>query len=256
MSPNRVLLSGRMGIHLPLGRRAATAFAHDVAMAALSFPLALWLRLGDRLIEQAGGFLLPGTALFAGVAALVFLLLGLYRGVWRYASLSDLVAILRAATLVILVYLPIMFVLSRLQGMPRSTLAINWFVLVFLLGAPRLLYRVLKDRGFTHLLERHSVLRTPVLLAGFGDAADSFIREMARDPHAPFLPVGLVDLSGRRTGQSVRGVPVLGDLAAAPAALARLARRGGPAPQRLIVAPEHLPRGDLGALLSSPSGTA
>jgi O-antigen biosynthesis protein WbqV len=238
-----------MGIQLPLGRRAVTAFVHDVAMAAVSFPLALWLRLGDHLMEQAGSFLLPGTALFAGVAALVFLLLGLYRGVWRYASLSDLIAILRAVTLVILVYLPVMFLLSRLQGMPRSALAINWFVLAFLLGAPRFLYRVLKDRGFNHLLERQSLLRTPVLLAGFGDAADSFIREMARDPHAPFLPVGLLDLSGRRTGQSVRGVPVLGDLAGAPAALARLARRGGPAPQRLIVALEHLPRRDLAALL-------
>jgi O-antigen biosynthesis protein WbqV len=238
-----------MGIKLPIGQRAATAFIHDVAMAAVSFPVALWLRLGDRLMEQAGTFIVPGTALFAGVAAAVFLLLGLYRGVWRYASLSDLLAILRAVTLVILVYLPIMFVLSRLQGMPRSALAINWFVLVFLLGAPRLLYRVMKDRGFTHLLERHSMLRTPVLLAGFGDAADSFIREMARDPHAPFQPVGLIDLSGRRTGQQIRGVPVLGDLAAAPASLARLARRGGAVPQRLIVALEHLPRGDLAALL-------
>jgi O-antigen biosynthesis protein WbqV len=238
-----------MGIQLPIGRRALTAFVHDVAMAAVSFPLALWLRLGDHLTEQAGSFILPGTALFAAVAALVFLLLGLYRGVWRYASLSDLIAILRAVTLLILVFLPVMFLASRLDGMPRSALAINWFVLVFLLGAPRFLYRVLKDRGFTHLLERHSVMRTPVLLAGFGDAADSFIREMARDPHAPFQPVGLVDLSGRRTGQQIRGVPVLGDLAAAPSALARLARRGGPVPQRLIVALEHLPRGQLAALL-------
>src|SRR5262249_39029898 len=134
MRRNHVLWSGAMGIELPIGRRAVTAFIHDVAMAALSFPLALWLRLGGRLMEQAGPFIIPGTALFAGVAAAIFLLLGLYRGVWRYASLSDLIAILRAVTLLILVYLPIMFVLSRLQGMPRSALVINWFVLVFLLG--------------------------------------------------------------------------------------------------------------------------
>src|SRR5262249_53684399 len=150
-------------------------------------------------------------------------------------------------TLIILIYLPIMFVLSRLQGMPRSALVINWFVLVFLLGAPRFLYRVLKDRSFAHLLERNGGLRTPVLLAGTGDAAEAFVREMAR-AHAPFVVVGLLALKGQRGGQRIHGVPVLGDLAAAPAAIATLKRRGV-APQRLIAAEEPLARADLRKLL-------
>src|SRR5262249_34883189 len=109
-------------------------------------------------------------------------------------------------------------------------------------------YRVLKDRSFAHLLERDGGLRVPVLLVGAGDEAEAFIREMARDPGAPFEVVGLIDPGGRGAGQRLRGVPVLGDLVAAPAALARL-RRGGRPPQRLILAQEPLRRPPLQALL-------
>ena len=95
--------------------RALVAFLHDVLMAALAFVLALALRLGDeawRALEE--GLWLPAV-IFTAVAAVVFLFTGLYRGVWRYASLSDLVAIVRAATLALLVFLPVTFLLTRLE---------------------------------------------------------------------------------------------------------------------------------------------
>ena len=91
---------------------------------------------------------------FTAIAASVFLLTGLYRGIWRYASLPDLFNIARAATLTVLVFLPVMFVLTRLDTLPRSTLLIDWLVLIALLGGPRLGYRLFKDRGLDHILER------------------------------------------------------------------------------------------------------
>src|SRR5690606_11984853 len=114
-------------------RRAGIAFLHDVAMAAVSLPLSLNLRLGDRMLAYSSDFLLPATLTFTAIAALVFWFTGLYRGVWRYASMNDLMAIARAVTLTILVFLPVMFLVSRLEGMPRSALVINWFVLMVLL---------------------------------------------------------------------------------------------------------------------------
>jgi len=193
-----------------LSARSAVAFVHDVAMAAASFVLALHLRLGDRMLDYLGDSLLPGTAIFAAIAAAVFWAVGLYRGVWRYASMNDLLAIARGVTLTILVFLPVMFMLSRLEGVPRSALAINWLVLIFLLGAPRFVYRILKDGGLAHVLERGNGLRVPVLLVGAGDAAELFIREMARDRTAPFQVAGILDMDGRRVGQRIHGVPVLG----------------------------------------------
>ena len=223
-----------------LSARSAVAFVHDVAMAAASFVLALHLRLGDRMLDYLGDSLLPGTAIFAAIAAAVFWAVGLYRGVWRYASMNDLLAITRGVTLTILVFLPVMFMLSRLEGVPRSALAINWLVLIFLLGAPRFVYRILKDGGLAHVLERGNGLRVPVLLVGAGDAAELFIREMARDRTAPFQVAGILDMDGRRVGQRIHGVPVLGGIASGQRVIDDLRRRERP-PQRLIVTRETAP---------------
>jgi len=214
--------------------RAAVAFAHDVLMAPLAFVIALGLRLGEGVwayMADADMVLALGT--FTVVCAGVFFSLDLYRGIWRYASLPDLMAIMRAATLALLIFLPVTFLVTRLEAVPRSSLVICWFVLIFLLGAPRLLYRVFKDRGFDHVLER-AAYRVPVLLVGAGDAAELFIRDVLRSRHGPYQPVGILDEKGTRVGRQIHNVPVMGNLDRLEDAVAMLRRRGK-APQRLIV---------------------
>ncbi len=219
---------------LPRLTSAWTAFLHDVTMAALSFVIALALRLGDRLVGAFNDNLLLALVLFTVVCAGVFWFTGLYRGIWRYASLNDVIAISRAVTLALLIFLPVTFMITRLDAIPRSMLLINWFVLAFLLSAPRMLYRVLKDQGFKHLLERHSRKRVPVLLIGAGDAADAFIREMSRDSAAAYEVLGMLDERGTRVGRNIRGVKVLDQVDQLPRVVESLARRGLK-PQRMIL---------------------
>ena len=175
---------------LRLGPQASVALAHDVIMAAISFPLSIWLRIGVIPFDEP--FLRYGIWVFAGESAVVFLFSGLYRGVWRYASLPDLLAIARAAGIAVLIFLAILFLSTRLMGYPRSSLAINWFVLVFLLGAPRIAYRLFHDGNLRHVLEQGNPLAVPVLLVGAGDSAESFIRAMRRTI-APFAVLGILD---------------------------------------------------------------
>ena len=87
-------------------------------MAALSFGIALYLRLGDEWLTREPRYTLLYGLAFTAVAGCVFLVTGLYRGVWRYASLPDLVNVARAATLTALIFLPVMFVLTRLATLP------------------------------------------------------------------------------------------------------------------------------------------
>ncbi|MDH3235725.1 MAG: polysaccharide biosynthesis protein, partial [Alphaproteobacteria bacterium] len=136
------------------GYRARIAFVHDVVMAAASFGVAQYLRLGESVLWYTSDYFWIGMGLFALVSAGVFAGFDLYRGVWRYASLNDMVSILKAATLVVLIFLPMLFLVNRLQDLPRSSLFINWFVLVTFLGGPRALYRVFKDRRLGNLLAR------------------------------------------------------------------------------------------------------
>src|SRR4051794_41846376 len=116
-------------------------------MAALSFGLALYLRIGDEVWHYEPRLTVLYGLGFTAIAALVFLVTGLYRGIWRYASLPDLFNIAKAVTLTVLIFLPVMFVFTRLEVLPRSMLPINWLVLVALLGAPRLGYRLVKGPG-------------------------------------------------------------------------------------------------------------
>ena len=227
-------------ILLPGNRRAALAFLHDVAMAALSFAFSFYLRIGDAFLYYEPRLTLLYGSVFTTIAAVVFLLTGLYRGIWRYASLPDLFNIARASTLTVLIFLPMMFLATRLETFPRSTLFINWLVLIALLGGPRLGYRLFKDRGLDHVLEqRRGSQIVPVLLISARDGADTFIRETMRDPNAVYRVVGMLAETQARVGRQIYGVRVLGTIDELEAVVRMLDRRGR-RPQKLIVTAQGL----------------
>ena len=103
--------------------RPIVAAIHDLIMAAVSFGLSLYLRLGDQMMAQVSGFIVEGTILFTVACGLVFWWLRFYRALWRYASLTDLWALTRGVTLSILVFLPLLFFINRLDMFPRTTFA-------------------------------------------------------------------------------------------------------------------------------------
>ena len=223
-----------MTIQWPRFDRPYVAAIHDITMAAAAFVLSLYLRLGDDFWSQTKDFLLEGTLLFTAICAAVFASFRLYRGVWRYASLDDLLAIAKAVSLAILIFAVALFALTRLELMPRSALAINWLLLMGMLGGPRLLYRIAKDRGFFGILEQGFDGRIPVLLVGAGDIADAFLRQQ-RKPGEQYRVVGLIDNDLRKVGRYIHGVPVIGVPNKVENVLNKL-RKSAIRPQRILIA--------------------
>jgi O-antigen biosynthesis protein WbqV len=221
----------------PSFHRGHLAFAHDLVMAAVSFLGAVYLRMGDDwILDWDRATLALATTIFTAAAAAVFLSGGMYKGVWRYASVRDMLAVSRAATVTVLVFYVSMFLATRLTDLPRSVVVINWFVLVALLGGPRFLYRILKDRRRAAKADDEG--RVPVLLVGAGDEAELFIRATLA-PDAEYRAVGLVSEKGARVGRNIHGIDVLGaqdELAE----VVDLLRRKGQAPQRLIITDHRL----------------
>jgi O-antigen biosynthesis protein WbqV len=233
--------------------RRFVAYAHDLMVAAASYLLALYLRLGESIGLLPETVLVQGLLLFVGICAVAFWSMGLYRGVWRYASLNDMIAIAKAVSLAILVFTVVLFLWTRGQALPRSSLVINWLVLFFLLAGPRIVYRLFKDRRIEHLLARDDVTRVPVLLIGASDGAEVFIREMARDPAAGYQVVGLIDEKGGRIGRDIRGIKVLGgidDVADVIEALDRRDRK----PRRLIITKNRIEGTQVRRLLDTATG--
>ncbi|WP_207457908.1 nucleoside-diphosphate sugar epimerase/dehydratase [Azospirillum sp. SYSU D00513] len=215
--------------------RALLAYLHDVVMTGIAFALALYLRVGGQAFGYYMDALVLALPIMMVVAAITFRLFGLYRGIWRYASLPDLLQLARAVSVAVLAFILIMFLLTRLEALPRSLPLILWFVQLVLLGAPRFAYRLLKHRYLRRsAMDELGTPRIPVLLLGVGDAAEAFIRSLDHNGQGSYRVVGLLDEKGRRVGHEVRGIPVLGG----PNDLARVVEElegRGDRPQRLIV---------------------
>ena len=224
-------------------------------MAAVSLIVSLYLRIGNGALDYEPRLTAIYIAGFTLIAGTVFLLTGLYRGIWRFASLPDLFNITRAVTLIVLVFLPVMFVLTRLETFPRSILLIDWFVLIALLGGPRLAYRLFKDRGIDHILERVKHQSVPVLLISAREGADTFIREMRRDPRAAYHVVGVLADTPSRVGREIYRVPILGMIDSLETVVAQLDRRGK-RPQKLLITAQNLPGDQIRRLLDRADALA
>lgn len=211
-------------------------YAFDVAVTPVAFLVALWVRLGDAF-DPSPAYVWLNVLLLTVCAAVVYRVLGLYRGLWRYASLNDLVSITRAVTVTVLVWLPIAFLATRLEDLPRSLPLIIWMVLMAGLGAPRFGWRLFKD-GLLDLRPK-PMGGTPVLLIGTGDAAELFVRALTQTRVSPYRILGLVDVEGHRVGWHMRGVEVIGHIGELAQITERLAERGEQ-PQRWILTGDHI----------------
>lgn len=218
--------------------RNLLAAMFDTGMAGLSFVLSVYVRLGSEQWYLAHDYLLPGTVVFTLVSVVVFTYMRLYRGLWRYASMQDMVSIVKAVTLCVLFFAVLMFTFTRLEGMPRSVVFINWMLLSFMLGGPRFLYRACKDRTLRLNFSLKDAPKIPVLLVGAGDQAEQFIRDMSRDPRAPFVVVGLVDDKPGQRGRTIHRVRIMGDTGALGFIVRKLENKGL-RPQKIILADEH-----------------
>lgn len=195
-----------------LTHRSQIAFAHDLIMAAISFWVAIYLRTAGDYVVSAFDSLVPACITFTLISAVVFRVSGLYRGVWRYASITDLWALIKAVSFVILIFAFVMFLWTRLETFPRSVLVINWFVLMSMLGGPRFFYRLMKDRRFDLSAGTVDTRQIPVLLAGASDGAELFIRSLRQNEDMSYRVVGIASENHNRVGREIHGVPVLGTL--------------------------------------------
>ncbi|TLS76027.1 polysaccharide biosynthesis protein [Mariprofundus erugo] len=190
-------------------RNPLLVMVHDLAWIPLAVWLAFWLRfnLGEIPLEYVRPLQLT-ILISLPVHAITFWLFGLYRGIWRFASIPDLIRIVKAVLLATLLSFITMFVLQRLEGLPRSVLVLYPGLLMMGLASSRLLYRWLKDRN----IRFYPVARKRALLIGAGEAGELLVRDLLKS--GPYAPVGFLDDARRRQGQEIHGVRVLGPLSA------------------------------------------
>ena len=185
-------------------RTRTAAFVHDLCWVPVSWLGAFYLRFNLDVIPQLyydqAIRLLPIVFLVHGA---VFWQQGLYRGVWRFASVPDLVRIIQAVVIGVAITGVVIFLWTRMFALPRSVLVLQALLLIAFLSGPRLLYRWLKDRRLVTANAKH------VLIVGAGAAGEALVRELSRNRHSGYVPVGFVDDDQAKRGMEIHGVRVL-----------------------------------------------
>ena len=221
-----------MATLLGLNTLSVLAFLHDVLAAMVAWMLAYWLRLN---LDIPDAFLAGMTAamlICIPIQAIAFRLFGLYRGVWRFASLPDLRRIVFAVAAGSLAGPFVLTMLGQMAGVPRTVFLLEPLLLVLIMGGSRFAYRSWKEYRLFGALQAKGA---PVLVIGTGDAAVTLVKELARS--ADWRVVGLIDDDPLMAGRVVQEIRVAGGLAD----LSRAARRFG-AQHAIIARPEAGPR--------------
>ncbi len=246
---------------------------YDAAVCACAMGLAVRLRsafVTDTNVEIAAAA--PSSAapwaaaaVFGGVCAVTFPLMGAHRGVWRFTDLRDLLRVLRALLVANLVFVPLWFLMTRLEGFPRSSLAIEAPFAALALIAPRVATAMAAGVGWRAIVRRERKHRPAAVLVGGPDALDAFLRESdCRGDDAPYRPRLLVTLEDGQAGRVIRGRRIAGGLDQIEAAVTDVARAEGAPPAVIVVeAPLQCARldaivaaaGRLDAPLVRPHGT-
>ena len=185
--------------------RTAMAFAHDVVAAILAWVIAFWLRFNLDIPSIFVRPLIESLLWVIPLQAVVFWRFGLYRGIWRFASLPDLKRILIAIGITTLA-IPAAVVMLQLQ-VPRSVMVLDPLLLALIMGGSRVAYRMWKERSLHTLTDGE---REPVIVIGAEEATVSLLKDLARSPQ--WRVAAVFDDDPANIGRQLQGVPIVGRL--------------------------------------------
>lgn len=138
------------------------------------------------------------------IRLILFLKAGLYKGLWRYASISDLIKIINSSIIgSIIFYLTVRYLIGDTEY-PRSIYALDLLLFIVISGGSRLLVRLIRET----VLLKHS--RKRMLIIGSGSSGEMIVREMRSNKECLYEPIGIIDDDIQKKGLTIHGVPIMG----------------------------------------------
>jgi len=142
-----------------------------------------------------------------------FLVMGVYRGIWRYTSLDDLIVFAKAVVLSSVLSVMAVLFAFRFEGFSRTVFLIDGILMFMFLAGSRMAFRLFRQV----IPISRSAEGSKVLIYGAGDAGELLLRELLNNRALKYSPVGFVDDDPGKTGKLIHGLKVYsgnGDLAA------------------------------------------
>ncbi len=215
--------------HLIRNKNFWIILGSDVALVCAAYALAYLIRFEGNIPPEPQEMFVKTLPWIVPMKILVFAWLGLYRGMWRYTSITDVINIVTAVVLSTGTIALILVLIQRFEGFSRSVLILDGLITLLLVGGIRLLIRVYIQRASVKFFRpavftlfnpaREKKIR--LLIVGAGDASEKMLREILDNPSIRYRPVGLLDDDPRKMSRAIHGVPILGhisDIATLPVA--------------------------------------
>jgi len=152
-----------------------------------------------------------------------FYFFDLYRGMWRYTSISDLFNIIKAASASTLVVISlVLFSKTRFIGVSRSVFVIDWCFTIFFISGFRVCIRLYFERltedqslisalkSFVKLIGSKSSDNKRLIIIGAGDGGEKIYRELRDNVKLCYDVVAFLDDNTAKVGKKIHGIPVMG----------------------------------------------
>jgi nucleoside-diphosphate-sugar epimerase len=191
--------------------RRAGRLAVDVGLSAVSFLLAMNLRLGASAFAD-GRILSFNVFTFSLVCAAVFLITGLPVRSWRFVSVPDIFVMIGGILMAVGCFIFLSFLTGSLTTtVPRSVPLIAAFISVTTLGSVRVLYRSLIGGDILFGLKHSSGPESIGLVAyGANAGTNAFLRSLISETKDSYQVVGIIDDDPATRDRSILGIKVLG----------------------------------------------
>jgi FlaA1/EpsC-like NDP-sugar epimerase len=189
--------------------RRLMVFSGDVVLIATAFTLSFLFRFDFNLPVGMRSLFWQGLCVVILIKPLVFCCAGFYRNLWQYASLQDAVKIFKVVSISSVIAAFVIEFFRHFAPFPRSIIAMDCILLLFLVSISRLGWRVY--RGCP--LAAKGVKRHRALIVGAGEAGSLLLKEIKRQSGSDYDVVGFVDDDDAKQGMLLNGFPVLGKLA-------------------------------------------
>ena len=210
----------------------------DVVLITLSYYAAYVLVLGS-LDNETNWVLFRNTLPMLIVLKLfAFLVSGIYRGIWRYTSVPDLITFVKGVIAGSMLSILAVLLIYRFQNFSRAVFILDGFILLFAVVSSRLAFRVLREI----LPVQFSLEGRRVLIYGAGDGGEMVLRELRNNSDWKYQPVGFIDDDPLKKGKIINGLQVFD----ANGSLADLCRERDIS--EILVASRKIPRERLGDL--------
>lgn len=178
------------------------------------------LRSRDVLFSQYSAALIWYILIIIIAKLLMFWLFGLYRRIWKYASVKDMIAIIEAVVSSSILMVVVFYILGypislfgqqlnfSLPYFPRSIFIIDFILTIVLISLSRFSGRFFNELKYGSPKSR----KKRALIIGAGDAGEMIVREMIRQSNSEYLPIGFLDDDPNKIGRQIHGIKVLGPI--------------------------------------------